>query len=69
MKIIIYLFSVYDLLLKDTVVISDAITVGRHGQGGHRVQEASCQSAETTVSEASVGLHVLKLFDIETKLR
>ena len=65
----IYLFSVNDLLLEDPVFVSDAITVSRHGQGGHRVQKAGGKSAKSSVSKAGVGLHVLKLFDVETKLR
>ncbi len=62
------LLSINDLLLEDSVVVSDAITVRRHGQRGHRVQETSGKSSKSTVSEASIGLHVLELFDIKTKL-
>ena len=63
------LFAVDDLLLEDSVVVPDAVAVGRHRQRGHRVQEAGGQSTEAPVPEAGVSLHVLELLDVQAELK
>ena len=63
-----YLLSVDNLLLEDSVVVSDAVAVCRHGQGRHRIQETGCKTAQTSIAEASISLNVLQLFYVETQL-
>ena len=41
----------------------------RHGEGGHAVQEAGSQSAQTAVAEPGVALHFLHLFHVQTELK
>ncbi len=45
-----YLLAVDQLLREDTVVVADAVPVGSHAQGGHGVEEAGGQAAQTTVT-------------------
>ena len=63
------LFMVDDLLRKDPVLVSDAVAVAGHAEGGHAVQEASRQPAKSTVTKTSVRLKVLHLLDIKTQLK
>ncbi len=63
-----YLFSINKPLFKNAVVIADSVSVGRHGEGGHGVQEAGGKAAETAVAQTGVLLHVLQLLDVKSHL-
>ena len=52
----LYLVSVDDLLLKDTISVTQTVSPGRVVQGGHAIEEARSQPAETAVAESSVML-------------
>lgn len=52
----LHLVSVHNLLLKDTVPVTQAITPGRVVQGGHAVKETCSQPAETAIAQSSVML-------------
>ena len=52
----LYLESVDNLLLKDAISVTQAISPGRVVQRGHAVKETCGQSAEATVAESSVVL-------------
>ena len=53
--------AVLYLLSEDSVVVSDSITEGGDLQSGHGVKETCSESAEASVSETCIGLHVRKL--------
>ncbi len=63
-----YLFSINKPLLENAVVIADSVSIGRHGEGGHGVQEACSKAAETAVAQTGVLLHVLQLLDVKSHL-
>ena len=63
-----YLFSINKPLLENAVVISDSVSIGRHGEGGHGVQEAGSKAAETAVAQTGVLLHVLQLLNVKSHL-
>ena len=52
----LHLKPVDDLLLKDTISITQAISPGRVIQRGHTVEKTRSQSAETAIAESSVML-------------
>ena len=47
--------AVLDGLLEHAVLISQAVADGRELHGGHRVQEACCQTSEPAVTQAGIG--------------
>src|SRR5277367_3892487 len=56
---VLLLPAVRDGLLEHTVLVAQTITRGGELHGGHRVEETSCQAAQTSISQTSIGL----LFD------
>mmetsp|Transcript_31107 Transcript_31107/g.61073 ORF Transcript_31107/g.61073 Transcript_31107/m.61073 type:complete len:763 (+) Transcript_31107:282-2570(+) len=57
--------SVNDVLLENAVFVADAVAPAWKRERGHRVQEASRQSAETTVAKARVSLEGVELLHLE----
>ena len=49
------LLTVLDLLLEDTVFITDGIAGAAHADGRHAVHIAGCQTAQTAVTQTGVG--------------
>ena len=62
------LVSIFNLLLKDTVSVSQAVAPCCIVERGHRVEEASCESAETTIAESRIVLLLDNVFNSETQL-
>ncbi len=52
------LLAVSDPLGKDAIVVTDAIAVGSHAQGGHGVQETGGEATQATVSQTSIFFHI-----------
>ena len=53
---LLYLAALHDLLLKDAQLIADGIAGGRDLQGGHGIQIAGGQTAQTAVAQTGVRL-------------
>ena len=64
----LYLITVLDLLFKHSVTITDTTAVSRIIQGCQRIQEAGCQTAQSTVSKSSIRLLILDDVQVKTKL-
>ena len=60
--------AVHDLLLEDTVFIQDGVTGAGDAVGGHAVQIAGGQAAQTAVAQARVGLLVVDVVDFDAGL-
>lgn len=58
------LVAVSDLLLEDTVVVSNTVAPSRDFECGEGVDEASSESAETSVSEGSVTLLLVEVLQL-----
>ena len=58
-----YLETVFNALLEKTVLITDSIAIERYILSCSRIKEASCESAETAVTESSV-IDFLEYIDI-----
>ena len=56
------LLAVFYGLLKHTVFVTDAVTGRRNSHGGHGVQEAGCQTTQTTVAQGRVVFHFHGIF-------
>ncbi len=63
-----YLLAIDNFLLENAIIVSDTIAISRHCQSRHRVQKASCQSAQTSIAKACICLNFLELFDVHSKL-
>ena len=61
----LYLISVDNFLLKDTISITQAISPGRIIQRSHTVKETRSQTTETAVAESSVMLLGYDILDPE----
>jgi len=48
--------AVHDLLLEDAVLVQDGVAGAAHAGGGHAVQIAGSQTAQTAVAQACIGL-------------
>ena len=55
----LHLATVDDLLLKQAVAVAHAVAVAGDALGCHGIQEAGCQTAQTTVAQSRIGLLVL----------
>mmetsp|Transcript_74151 Transcript_74151/g.163987 ORF Transcript_74151/g.163987 Transcript_74151/m.163987 type:complete len:458 (+) Transcript_74151:1250-2623(+) len=64
----LHLASILDVLLEHTIVVTDAVTPARQGEGGHGVEEASSQAAEATVAQCRVILLIEKLLQGDAKV-
>ena len=64
----LYLLSVTDELLENTVVIPDSIAPCRQFEGSHRVKETGSKSTETSVAEASISLLLVYVFEFVSKI-
>lgn len=62
----LYLITILDLLLENTVVISNTITPSRDLKGGERVDEASGKSTETTITKGGISLLLIELLEVIT---
>ena len=60
--------AVDNTLVKDAVLVADAVTVGGQLQGGQGVKETRSQSAQTAVAQASVPLGIAEVFEGVAKL-
>ena len=58
------LAAIDDLLLEDTVVVSDSVAPSWQLKGGHRVEEAGSESTETSISEGGIGLLLVDLLEV-----
>ena len=58
---LLYLLAVHDLLLEDTQLVADGIAGGGDLQGGHGVQIAGSQTAQTAVAQARIGLDLKQI--------
>ena len=56
-----YLVAVLEALLEHAVLVTDAVAPGGHVEGGHRVEEAGGEAAETSVAERRVLLLLNKV--------
>ena len=54
----LHLLALHDLLLENTQFIADGVAGGRNVQGGHGVQIAGGQTAQTAVAQAGIGLQL-----------
>ena len=57
--------AVHDLLLKDAVLIQDGVAGAADAGGGHAVQVAGGQTAQTAVAQACVGLFLINALDVD----
>ncbi|KAF1753494.1 hypothetical protein GCK72_020051 [Caenorhabditis remanei] len=60
--------SVTNELLEDSVFVTESVSVSWNTKSGHRVEETSGKTSESSVSESSVLFDLLKLLDIESEL-
>ena len=56
--------TVFDNLLKDSVVISDTISPSRIVKRCERIQEAGCQSSQTSISQGCIDLFLINAFQV-----
>ena len=63
-----HLISVTDLLLEHTVAVADAASVCRISECGKGIQEAGCQSAQSTIAQCRIRLLILDHIQIDTQL-
>jgi hypothetical protein len=63
------LISVHNLLLEDSISISQSVSPGRVVQRGKRVQETSSKTTEATVSKRSIVFLINDILNTETKVR
>ena len=61
---IFYLLAIDNFLGEDTILVANAVAVGRHAQRGHAVQETGGQAAQTAVAQPRIGLVLLKVLKI-----
>ena len=54
----LHLLAIDDLLLEDTQLVADGVAGGGDLQGGHGVQIAGGQTAQTAVAQAGIGLQL-----------
>ena len=54
----LHLLAVHDLLLEETQLVADGVAGGGDLQGGHGLQIAGGQTAQTAVAQTGVGLHL-----------
>lgn len=54
--------TVFDNLLKDSIVISDTISPSRIVKRCERIQEAGCQSSQTSISQGCIDLFFINAF-------
>ncbi len=54
----LHLLALHDLLLEEAQLIADGVAGGGDLQGGHGLQVAGGQTAQTAVAQAGVGLHL-----------
>ena len=54
----LHLLAVHDLLLEETQLVADGVAGGGDLQGGHGLQVAGGQTAQTAVAQAGVGFHL-----------
>lgn len=64
----LHLVSVHNLLLKDTISVTQAITPSRVVQSGHAVKETCSQPAETAIAQGSVMLLRYDIFNSEAQV-
>src|SRR5699024_4342536 len=60
----LFLATVNDVMLKHTVIITDTVTTPRQPSRRQRIDEASRQTSQTTVTEARVIFFINQLFEI-----
>ncbi len=65
----LHLMPTNDVLSEDAELIADAVTDSGVAEGGHRVEEASCQSAQAAIPEPGVGLHLEQVGQGDAQLR
>ena len=63
-----YLISVVDLLFEHTITIADTTSICAVVKSCKRIQEACCQTSQTTVSKGRVRLLILNCVDIKSEL-
>ena len=59
------LISIHNLLLEDTISITESVAPCRIVQSGQAVKEAGCKSTKATVSESSIVLLRYDIFNSE----
>ena len=59
-----FLISVLNFLLEHTIAVTDTAAVCRITQGCQRIQEASCQSSQTAISQSCIRLLILDYVQI-----
>lgn len=64
----LHLVTIDDLLLEDTVSVTQTISPSRVVQGRKTVKEASSEPSKTTVTQSSIMLLLNDVLDAETKL-
>ena len=57
--------AVHDLLLEDAVLVQDGVAGAADAGGGHAVQIAGSQTAQTAVAQACIGLFLKDAFDVD----
>ena len=57
--------AVHDLLLEDAVLVQDGVAGAADAGGGHAVQIAGCQTAQTTVAQTGIGLFLEDAVDVD----
>ena len=63
----LHLLPVHNLLLENAQLVADGVAPGGYVQGGHGVQIAGGQTAQTAVSESRVGLGLEEVGGVEAK--
>lgn len=53
-----------DELLKDTIIVPQPVAPPRKGQGGHTVNVARSETAETTVTERGITLFIEEVLEV-----
>ena len=57
--------AVHDLLLEDAVLVQDGVAGAADAGGGHAVQIAGSQTAQTAVAQACIGLFLKDALDVD----
>ena len=62
------LIAIYDLLLEDSIAISETISPGWVVERCERIQETGSQSTKTAITKSSIVLLLDDIFDTEAKI-
>lgn len=63
-----YLPTIFNFLGKDSIVVSDTISICRQSERCHGVEEAGCQPTQSSITQTSILLNLLQLLNVKANL-